>query len=221
MQSNGSYFFKGDCQVLLKNAAMLHVSQPYVGAVCWGRDRLTPAKISGSFLIGKGGWLMIWFTLSPHSYFSAMLRQEFPRRRIFFLQDQNTWLLFWVLLPTFSMTFLKATCLSLLPFPSHPSPYACCQLFMVSLSKGILNVSIIPKQWFFCVCQSLAPDIQHVTQRSPKETNALSTVGSSVLGLTLLWIFLLLEFDPKSTEVEEFYTTSAQISPRCLQMVFQ
>lgn len=78
MQSNGSYFFKGDCQVLLKNAAMLHVSQPYVGAVCWGRDRLTSAKISGSFLIGKGGWLMIWFTLSPQQLLQRYAETRVP-----------------------------------------------------------------------------------------------------------------------------------------------
>lgn len=222
VQSNGSYFFKGHCQVLLKNSAMLHISQPYVGAVCWGRNCLTPAKISGSFLIGKGGW---WFGLHCplSSYFSTMLRQEFPRRRIFFLQDPQPEHLVSAL--SLATNLFHDLPQGMMPFSasiSFPS-FSMCMLWSLHglIFQRNLKLFHFSKAIIFRVCESLAPAIQFVTQRSPEETNALSTVGGSVLGFALLWMSLLLQFDPKSTAVEEFYITSAQISPKCLQIAFQ
>lgn len=80
-----------------------------------------------------------------NSYCSIMLGIPMRREVVFSCNkncSQSICFVFWVLVPSFSMSFLKTSQLPLLLFASHP-PCACCVLFIILPSKGILNASII------------------------------------------------------------------------------
>lgn len=148
----------------------------------------------------------------PSSYCSIMLRGGIPVRReaVFSCNknpSKNICFVFWVLLPAFSVTFLKTHHFPLLSFPSHP-PCVCCVLFIILSSKRILNAFIISQHWFVCLCKSLAP-ISHLEDswRNQWAAHCRKLCGR-LYRVALLW-----QLDPKSTGVEEFHITSAQTIP--------
>lgn len=148
-----------------------------------------------------GCCLCLWDPCS--SYCSIMLRWGIPIRKeaVFSCNknpSQNTCFVFWVLLPSYSMTFLKAWHLPLLLFPSHP-PRVCCVLFIILPSKGILNAFIISKHWFVRVHKSLVPTSPLVDSWRNQWAAHCRKLCSRLHMVALLW-----QLDLKSTEVEEF-----------------
>lgn len=210
-------FSKDIARYFWYHAAMLHMSQPYVGAAFWRRNCLTPAKISQEFPYWKGGWLMLGFTWSPqqllHHY--AKVKDPYEKRNsvsCYKSPIQNTCFLFWVLLPTFSVTFLKAHHLSLLQFPSHPFPYASCELFDdIVIQRNFKHLHCFSKTFFSVQTFSTSHTTYHPGK--PRRNQEVVHCGRLCIRLHVaVDIPVLLQLDPKSTEVEELYFTSAQTS---------
>lgn len=195
------------------NAAVLHMSQPYVGAVFWGGDRLTPAKISRSFLTRKGGWLMLGFTRSPQQLLQHYTKMRNPcekKKSVFLLWKPQPEHLVCVLILTTNLfcDLPQDTMSSSASVSFRPSRCVCCELLMILLSKGILSAFIISKQWGFCV-QIFSTS--HTTYHPEESWRNEWAVHCRRLHIAV--DISAFTADPKSAEVEEFYITSAQTSP--------
>lgn len=217
MPSNASDIFKGHCQVFLVPCCRV----AHVTTICWccilEKKLFDTCQNFSEFPYWKGGWLMLGFTWSPqqllHHY--AKVKDPYEKRNsvsCYKSPIQNTCFLFWVLLPTFSVTFLKAHHLSLLQFPSHPFPYASCELFDdIVIQRNFKHLHCFSKTFFSVQTFSTSHTTYHPGK--PRRNQEVVHCGRLCIRLHVaVDIPVLLQLDPKSTEVEELYFTSAQTS---------